>query len=144
MSTSTDGKTWSAAAPVNAGKGHQFFPTISTDASTHTVNIAYYDTTSDAYDNRVRVSMNQIAPGSTTVGTLAHVTTTPAPWNADPSNNPFALFDFDTHFGIKARGIGSAGQSRLYVSFTSTGDRLGTYNGLSVPEQNNNMQKLIY
>jgi hypothetical protein len=144
MSTSTDGKTWSAAAPVNAGKGHQFFPSISTDASTGTVNIAYYDTTGDLFKNRVRVSLNQIARGSTTVGALTHVTTTPAPWNADPRNSPFALFDFDLRFGIKARGIGSVGQSHLYVSFTSTGDRPGTYHGIPVPEQNNNMQKLVY
>jgi hypothetical protein len=144
MSTSTDGKTWSAAMPVNAGKGHQFFPSIALDESTGIVNIAYYDTGIDPFDNRMRVSLNQIAPGGTKVGALVHVTSTSAPWNADPSNNPFALFDFDLHFGMKARGMGSAGHSRVYVSFTSTADRPGTYNGLPVPEQNNNLQKLIY
>lgn len=144
MSTSTDGKTWSAAAPVNAGKGHQFFPSISSDASTGTVSIAYYDTAADRFDNRMRVSLNQIAAGGTSVGALVQATNIPAPWNADPSENPFAISDFDSHFGMKARGAGTPGNSRVYVTFTSTGDRPGLYNGLAVPEQNNNMQKLIY
>jgi hypothetical protein len=144
MSTSTDGTTWSAVAPVNVGKGHQFFPSIAADASTGIVNIAYYDTAADRFDNRMRVSLNQIAPGGTTVGPLLHLTSTPIPWNADPSNNPFAINDFDFHFGMKARGMGTPGHSRAYASFTSTADRPGKYKGLPVPEQNNNLQKLIY
>ena len=144
MSTSTDGTTWSAVAPVNAGKGHQFFPSIAADESTGMINIAYYDTAADRFDNRIRVSLNQIAPGGTTVGPLLHLTSIPIPWNADPSSNPFALNDFDFHFGMKARGMGTPGHSRVYASFTSTADRPGRYTGLPVPEQNNNLQKLIY
>jgi hypothetical protein len=144
MSTSTDGTTWSAAAPVNAGKGHQFFPSIAADASTGVVNIAYYDTAADRFDNRMRVSLNQIAPGGTTVGPLLRLTSIPIPWNADPRNNPIAINDFDSHFGMKVRGMGAAGHSRVYASFTSTADRPGRYKGLPAPEQNNNLQKLIY
>src|SRR5437868_4940737 len=62
MSTSSDsGTTWSAPIPVNSSPGHQFFPWISTDASTGTINIAYYNTAADFLQKRVVVSLNQIA-----------------------------------------------------------------------------------
>jgi hypothetical protein len=32
----------------------------------------------------------------------------------------------------------------VYTSFTSTGDRLGVYSGQTLPEQNNNLQKVVY
>ena len=143
MSASSDGgMTWSAPVPVNSNPGHQFFPWISTDGSTGTVNIVYYDTSPDPFHKRIVVSLSQIPQGTTTVGTPVGVTTSPAPWDADPSQNPIAL-DFDYHFGMKARGMG-AGHSAVYTSFTSTADRRGLYNGSPLPEQNNNLQKLTY
>jgi hypothetical protein len=144
MSLSTDGgTTWSAPAPVNSDPGHQFFPWISTDTSTGTVNIVYYNTSPDSFHKRMVVSLNQIAAGSTAVGGTAGVTTTPAPWDADPTQNPLAI-GFDYHFGMKSRGTGTAGQSRVYASFTSTADRRAVYSGSPLPEQNNNLQKVTY
>jgi hypothetical protein len=144
MSASSDaGATWSAPVPVNTSPGHQFFPWISTDVSTRTVNIAYYNTAPDAFHKRIVVSLNQIAAGSTTVGAPIGVTSSPAPWDADPTQNPFAI-GFDFHFGMKARGMGTAGHSRVYTSFTSTADRRGVYSGSELPEQNNNLQELTY
>jgi hypothetical protein len=144
LSTSTDnGKTWSAPKAVNSSAGHQFFPWISTDASTGTVNIVYYNTAPDLFHKRVVVSLNQIAAGSTTVGPPISITTSAEPWDADPTQNPFAI-GFDFHFGMKARGMGTPGFSRVYTSFTSTGDRPGVYSGQPLPEQNNNLQKVVY
>jgi len=144
MSTSTNGgTTWSAPVPVNTSPGHQFFPCISTDTSTGTVNIVYYNTAQDSFHKRIVVSLNQIAAGTTTVGAPIGVTTTPAPWDADPTQNPLAI-GFDYHFGMKSRGTGVAGQSRVYASFTSTADRRAVYSGSHLPEQNNNLQKLTY
>jgi hypothetical protein len=144
LSTSTDGgNTWSAPAAVNTTAGHQFFPSISTDDSTGTVNIVYYNTSPDSFHKRVVVSLNQIAAGGTRIGAPVGVTGTPAPWNADPTQNPLAI-GFDFHFGMKARGMGTPGFSRVYASFTSTADRSGTYSGQPLREQNNNLQKLMY
>jgi len=144
MSTSTDGgATWSAPVAVNSSAGHQFFPWISTDVSTGTVNIVYYNTATDFFRKRIVVSLNQIAAGSTTVGAPVAVTSTPAPWDADPTQNPFAI-GFDSHFGMKARGLGTTGNSRVYASFTSTADRRATFGTSQLPEQNNNLQKVTY
>ncbi len=144
MSASTDGgTTWSMPVPVNSSSGHQFFPWISTDTSTRTINIVYYNTAPDFFHKRMVVSLNQIAAGSTTVGAPIGITSIPAPWDADPTQNPFAI-GFDYHFGMKARGNGTAGHSRVYTSFTSTADRRGVYSGAPLPEQNNNLQKLTY
>jgi hypothetical protein len=144
LSKSTDGgTTWSAPVAVNSSAGHQFFPWISTDDSTGTVNIVYYNTAPDFLHKRIVVSLNQIAPGSTTIGSPIEITTTPAPWDADPTQNPFAI-GFDFHFGMKARGMGTTGFSRMYTSFTSTADRRGVYSRSQLPEQNNNLQEFTY
>ena len=144
LSRSGDGgKTWSAPVAVNSNPGHQFFPWISTDDSTGTVNIVYYNTGPDLFHKRIVVSLNQIAAGKNTVGAPISVTSTPTPWDADPSQNPFAL-GFDFHFGMKARGLGTASFSRVYTSFTSTADRPGNFKGQMLPEQNNNLQEVSY
>jgi hypothetical protein len=144
MSTSTDGgSTWSAPLAVNTSAGHQFFPWISSDVSTGTVNVVYYNTATDFFHKRITVSLNQIAAGSTTVGAPVAVTSTPAPWDADPTQNPL-VFGFDLHFGMKSRGLGGAGNSRVYASFTSTADRRATFGTSQLPEQNNNLQKVTY
>jgi hypothetical protein len=144
LSKSTDGgTTWSAPVAVNSSAGHQFFPWISTDDSTGTVNIVYYNTAPDFLHKRIVVSLNQIAPGSTTIGSPIEITTTPEPWDADPTQNPFAI-GFDFHFGMKARGMGTTGFSRMYTTFTSTADRRGVYSRSQLPEQNNNLQEFTY
>ncbi len=145
MSTSTDGgNTWSPATAVNTNAGHQYLPWISTDDSTGTVNIVYYDTEFDPFHKQVAVSLNQIAPGATTVGPVVKVTTAGTPWDASPQTSGTPLDNADFHLGMKSRGMGSAGHSRVYTSFTSTGDRRGAYAGSPLPEQNNNLQLLLY
>jgi hypothetical protein len=145
LSTSKDdGKTWSAPVPVNTSAGHQFLPGIAIDESTGTVNIAYYNTALDMFHRRVVVSLNQIPSGSTKIGAPIAITSTPEAADADPTQDPLAINFTDFHFGIKARGLGTPGFSRVYASFTSTGDRLGVYNGSPLPEQNNDLQKLTY
>ncbi|HXW89681.1 MAG TPA: sialidase family protein [Terriglobales bacterium] len=145
MRTSTNGgQTWSATTAVNTDPGHQFFPSISTDDSTGIVNIVYYDTEQDFLHKRMVVALNQIAAGTTEVGAPLPLTTTPIPWDADPNQTALPVDDFDFHFGMKARGMGMPGFSRIYVSFTSTADREGIYNGQSLPEQNNNLQEVLY
>lgn len=145
LSRSSDGgNTWSAPVPVNTSKGHQFLPAISTDESTGTVNIAYFNTAPDMFHKRIVVTLNQIAAGGTTIGAPIALTSVPMAWDADPRNNPLPLSFLDFHFGIKARGMGSAGHSRVFASFTSTADRPGIYNGSPLPEHNNNLQELTY
>jgi hypothetical protein len=145
MSTSTDGgNTWSPVTNVNAKAGHQFLPWISTDDSTGTVNIVYYDTEGDPFHKQMAVSLNQIAPGTTTVGPIVKVTTAGTPWDANPNQTPNPLEFFDFHLGMKSRGVGTTGHSRVYSSFTSTGDRRGVYAGAPLPEQNNNLQLVLY
>lgn len=142
-SSSNGGSTWSAPVLVNTSPGHQFFPWISTDNSTGTVNIAYYNTAPDDFHKRMVVSLSQIAPGSTAVAAPVAMTAVPVPWDADPTQNPFAI-GFDFHFGMRSRGTGAAGHSRVYASFTSTADRRAGYSGEQLPEQNNNLQALMY
>jgi hypothetical protein len=90
------------------------------------------------------VGLNQIAPGSTRVGAPVRLTTMLAPWDADLNQTALATDFFDFHLGVKARGVGTPGFSRVYASFTSTGDRPGTYNKLPLREQNNNLQVATY
>jgi hypothetical protein len=145
LRTSADGgKTWSATTAVNTNPGHQFFPSVSTDDSTGTVNIVYYDTEQDFLYKRMVVTLNQIATGTNQVGAPILLTTRPIPWDADPNQTALPVDDFDFHLGMKARGMGTPGFSRVYVSFTSTADRPVIYKGQSLPEQNNNLQKLLY
>jgi hypothetical protein len=145
MSTSTDGgNTWSPATAVNTNAGHQFMPWISTDDSTGTVNIVYYDTEADPFHKQLAVSLNQIAPGTATVGPALKVTTAGTPWDANPNQTSLPLEGFDFHLGMKSRGMGTTGHSRIYASFTSTGDRRGVYAGAPLPEQNNNLQLVLY
>lgn len=129
MSASKDGgNTWSAPVPVSKSAGLQFFPWIATDDSTGTVNIVYYDTALDMFHQRTALSLSQIARGSTAIGTPIAVTTSPEPWDADPTQNPLAI-GFELHLGMKARGMGTTGFSRVYTSFTSTADRRALYSG---------------
>lgn len=90
--------------------GHQFLPWISTDESTGVVNIAYYNKP-DFLHKRIEVSLNQIVPGTTKVSAPIQLTTSPEPWDADPNQTALAIDFVDFHFGMKARGMGSPGNS---------------------------------
>ncbi|HEV2379942.1 MAG TPA: hypothetical protein VG206_09130 [Terriglobia bacterium] len=134
MTFSTDsGKTWSTPVSVDTAAGHDFFPAISTDASTGTTNLVYYSTEKDTFKHEVSVVLNQIAAGSTTVG-AAQILSNKLDIDDDPGDQGFLLFG--TFIGTIARGNGTPGQSHLYTSFDSTAAN-GTYGGKSLPESNN-------
>ena len=143
MTFSTDnGNTWSTPVSVDTTSGHHFYPAISTDDSTGTVNIAYYTTEGDVFHHRVRIFLNQIAPGSTAIGPSQAITTALAPMDMDP--NQTALNLDDLRIGAMARGTGTKGQSHLYTSFglsvvdgTYGGKADGTNIGKPLPDKNN-------
>jgi hypothetical protein len=142
MTSSTDnGRTWATPTSVDTSAGHHFFSAIATDASTGTVNLAYYSTTGDKYNHRVQVVRNQIAPGATTPGTPQRVTTVLDPIDSDPQMLGSSLSDL--YMGIIARGTGVTGQTHLYDSFDSTVAK-GSYEGAQDAELNNHLSMISY
>jgi len=131
-----DGVTWSTPASVDTASGHHLMPTVTTDASTGIVNIVYYSTEGDRFNHEVRVLLNQIKPGGTTVGPAQSITSVfDAIDDFAPSNTGAAFFG-DTVVGASARGNGTSGQTRLYTSFDSTAAN-GIYKGKPLRELNN-------
>jgi hypothetical protein len=135
------GQTWSTPVVMTPKPALHFFSTITNDASTETVSIAYYSTEGDPYFRNTRVFVSQIAPGSTTPG-AAQPATVFTPIDDDPGDEA-VLGTFDYRMGIIAHGTGTVGQSHLYLSFDSeTVD--GTYNGAPLPELNNHIELIPY
>ena len=142
MTLSQDGgQTWSTPVSLTPKAAFHFFPTITNDASTGTVSIAYYSTEGDSFFRNTRVFLSQIAPGSTTPGPAKPVTTF-TPIDDDPGNVAF-LGAFDYRIGAIARGTGTAGQSHLYLSFDSETAH-GTYNKKPLPELNNHIDLIPF
>ena len=145
---STDnGATWSAAESVESGAGHQFFGTISNDASTETINLAYYSTQDDFFLQRAKVRLRQIAAGSTVPGDANILTTA----STDPDAGVQDLIEpggqgyinFGDRIGLAAAGTGAAGQSKAYVHYTWN-NVFGSVNGTPQPDQNNTLLGLSY
>jgi hypothetical protein len=142
MTTSTNnGQTWSTPVSVDTVAGHHFYPSITTDASTGIVDLAYYSTEGDTFNHEVQVWRNQILPGTTKVGTPQMVTTILDPIDSDPQD--LGLLQSDLYMGAIARGNGTAGQSRFYTSFDST-TVSGTYKARPDPELNNHISVFSY
>jgi hypothetical protein len=140
MKVSTNnGLTWGPLVFFDNSADDQFFPAISTDASRKTVNIAYYSNHGDPlFQHRINVILKQILPGSTAPTAAVLVTATPN----DPSSDLFFIGPQD-YIGVSARGTGAAGQSRIYIGFTSN-LRQGTYAGVAAPQADNYVTRLIY
>lgn len=137
LTFSTDnGSTWSTPISVDKTSGHHFYPAISTDQSTGTTNIVYYTTEGDKFHHDVRMFLNQIAPGTTTLSPPQQITKNLAPMDIDP--NEIALDLDDLRIGAIARGTGIAGQSHLYTSFGLSAVN-GIYGGKPVPDKNNHI-----
>jgi hypothetical protein len=137
---STDsGGTWSKPVSVDTKSGHHFLSNVAVDASTGTVSIVYFSTEGDPNFHEVRVMLNQIAPGSTTVGPAQLITTKLDAADVGPGGN----FLTDTQIGAISRGTGAAGHSRLYTSFNSSAVD-GTYNGKPLPELNNHISLFLF
>ena len=142
MSTSTDnGRTWSVPVSVDPSSGHHFYPALALDASTGVVHLSYYSAAGDKFNHEVRVLHNQVAPGGTQLGSMQLVTKMPDPIDGDPQ--ALGSFQSDLFMGAVARGTGTAGQSRLYLSFDSTAVA-GTYEGRPNAEQNNSIGMIVY
>lgn len=144
--STNNGATWSAPQVVETS-GHQFFGNIRVDSSTKTTNLVYYSTQEDQFLTRAKVRMRQIAPGSTTLG--AAVVLTPA---SDPSsgiadiiqNSTDGTTNFGSQIGIAVAGTGAAGQSKVYVHYTSNVIN-GIYNnGITAPDKNNTLVSVSY
>ncbi len=143
-SSNDGGQTWSTIANVTNSAGQQFFGTVATDRSTGIVNIAYYSTERDAFQQRPQVFLAQIAPGTTTLGTPHLLTTASA--DAQASSPVMVLFEpqgLGDRLGLAADGTGTTGQSRAYVGFTWN-SVFGTYGGVPMPDMNNHLTLLQY
>jgi hypothetical protein len=142
MTISQDGgQTWSTPSSITPGAAQHFFPTVSNDASTGTVSIAYYSTEGDVFFRNTRVLLSQIAPGSTTLGPARPVTAF-SPIDTDPGEVSYGGA-LDYRIGAIARGTGTPGQTHLYVSFDSATVN-GTYNKGPLPELNNHIELLPF
>jgi len=87
----------------------------------------------------VQVFLNQVPPGSTTVG--APIVLTALPNALDADYNIFALLEL-FNIGATARGTGT-GQSRAYVGFTNNTVR-GLFSDVLSSEMNNHIIRLDY
>lgn len=144
--SNNNGATWSSMKSVNAGAEDQFFPWIRTDRARNIVNIAYYNSAADpTFQHRVRISLSHIVPGSATPDPVddTHAVTTLLNEPTADMLYGFVVPQFGDYIGVAARGTGTDGGSRAYVHFTYN-NRQGTYNGISVPNQNNHLARLNY
>ena len=142
MAFSQDGgQTWSTPSPITSPvPALNFFSSMTNDASTGTVSIAYYSTEGDLFFRKVRVLLSQIAPGSTTVGP-AKVITAFTPIDTDIGEDASASEDW--MMGAIAHGTGTPGESHLYLSFESEIVN-GTYNNEPLPDLNNFIELITY
>jgi hypothetical protein len=143
--TSTDGgQTWSPVSAVSNAPGQQFFGAAALDASTSTVNIAYYSTENDFFQQKPQVFLAQIPSGSTTAEPSQLLTTGAADVRA---SSPIVVFlqpaGFGDRLAIAAAGTGSPGASRAYVGFTWN-TIPGTYGGVSSADVNNHLTDFTY
>jgi hypothetical protein len=142
LATSTDsGKTWSTPVSVDTTRGHHFLPAITTDTSTGIVHIAYYSAEGDKFNHEIRVFRNQINAGGLKLGPPQAVTQFPD--TLDNSFVPSVLPVNDLFMSAKARGNGTSGKSRLYMSFDSALVD-GIYEGRPVPDANNSIIQVSY
>jgi len=145
---STDsGATWSAPQAAESGAGHQFFGAIRDDASTETINVAYYSTQDDEFLQRAKLRLRQIARGTTVLGPANILTTTSTDPDAGIQDLVFdssqGFINFGDRIGLAAAGTGTAGQSKAYVHYTWN-NVFGMFNGASQPDQNNFLLGLTF
>jgi hypothetical protein len=143
-SSADGGHTWAPVASVTSSQGQQFFGAIATDSSTGTVNIGYYSTENDPFQQRPQIFLAQIAPGTTVVGKPHLLTSAFA--DAQASSPVIVLLEptgFGNRIGLAAAGTGTAGQSRAYITFTWN-SVFGTYGSVTMPEMNNHLTLLQY
>jgi hypothetical protein len=136
------GKTWKGPVNVDVSADDQFFPSITTDSSRRTVNIAYLNNHVDpVFQHRFLVNLVQITPGNTTPTAPIAITSTPN----DSSGTPLLIMvtGQGDSIGLAARGTGAAGASRIYASY-GYNLRPGTYSGVPGPQQDDYLTRLTY
>jgi hypothetical protein len=143
-SSNNDGASWSPIAKVSASVGQQFFGTIADDASTGTINIAYYSTEEDPFQQQTQVFLAQVLPGTTSIGGTHQLTSAFADVQATPPLS-FTLqpVAFGDRIGLSVAGTGQTGESHAYVTYTWN-SVLGTYNSASSPDVNNHLALFQY
>ncbi|HXM98610.1 MAG TPA: hypothetical protein VN982_09065 [Candidatus Dormibacteraeota bacterium] len=145
MTFSTDGgRSWSPISKASNGAGQQFFGAIALDASTRTINIAYYSTENDPYAQRLQVFLAPILRNQTWVSSTQLLTT----GVADPQSvSPFVVGSpvtgFGDRIGVAAGGTGSGGHSHVYTTF-SWNSVPGIYDGVTNPDINNHLTRFDY
>ena len=145
MTSSTNGgASWSPVSKVSPATGQQFFANVATDISTGTVNIAYYSTENDSFQQRAQVFLAQVPPGSTTPGAPRLLTSA---FGDVQASSPLTVLlqpaGFGDRLGLAAAGSGTAGQSRAYVGFTWN-NVFGTYGGVPSADMNNHLSVFPY
>ncbi len=139
---------WGAVAPVDSGPQDQIFPWMARDASTDTLNIAYYSATGDPPNHRHQLMLSQIAPGLGPAGNVPNPIVSDGPETDfnEPAADPFlGGFFFGDYIGVTAgpNVINPiAGASRIYMHFTAN-DRFGLYNGIPAQQQDNHLVRVI-
>ena len=142
-SSTNGGATWSTPQKVSTAAGQQFLSNVALDASTGTVNIAYYSTENDALKLKPQIFLAQIPPGGTEAGTPRQLTS--ALYGSSTPNlvDVAIIFPGVSYIGIAAAGNGAAGQSRVYIHFTGS-TTVGNYGGVPFPVTNNLLTSFAY
>jgi hypothetical protein len=144
ISSNNGGATWSPVTAVSTSQGQQFFAAVAVDASTGTVNVAYYSTENDFFQQRPQVFLAQVAPGATEVGTPELLTSGVGDVQAaSPLTVLLQPAGFGDRLGLAAAGTGVSGQSRAYVGFTWN-SVFGTYGGTPSADMNNHLTAVSY
>ncbi len=127
---------------VNTEAGHAFSPSIAYDTGQNVINIAYYSTSYNLYKNNVRMVLNQIASGTTTVGSANNITTSYDSTTGDGTSFPFEN-PLGDYMGLAAHGGSGAGSSRVYLGFTNN-TRQGVYGSINNTQADNNVSRVTY
>lgn len=139
LTSSTDGGvSWSSVTSVAPSKGQRFFSTIATDSSTGTVNLAYYSTENDPFQQRPQVFLVQVPRGTNSPDPATMLTTNVGDVQAGP---PLVVFLQPAGFGDRL-GI-AAGQSHVYTTFTWNSVP-GLYASTPSPDMNNHLTRFVY
>jgi len=143
IASSTDGgNTWSSFQPVSPNTpGQQFLGNLALDASTGTVNIAYYSTQNDPMQLRTQIFLAQVLPGQTTVGPIHQITSTLL--DNTPGCTVQGTAECSYYLGVAAAGTGKKGQSHVYIHFPGSTNN-GSFNGLAFPVFANTLTRFDY
>ena len=137
LTYSTDGgNTWSPLQVVGSAVGQQFLSNMALDASTGTVNIAYFSSQNDKLMYHTQLFLAQVPPGQTVAGAPHQITQT-------PYDGPFGYDEGATDLSLAAGGTGQTGQSVVYFQFTGSTAK-GMYNGQAFRIYHNVLTKYQY